>query len=57
MIFQIDIPLESLKPGFYICQVNVIDDVSGNIAFPRWPILVKEPTVAPPPAVTPGAAQ
>jgi VWFA-related protein len=43
VVFQIDLPLQSLKPGFYTCQVNVIDDVSGNFAFPRWPILVKEP--------------
>jgi VWFA-related protein len=42
VIFQIDLPLQSLKPGFYTCQVNVVDDVSGNFAFPRWPILVKE---------------
>jgi VWFA-related protein len=44
VIFQIDLPLESLKLGFYTCQVNVIDDNAGNFAFPRWPILVKEPT-------------
>ena len=40
--FQMDVPLQSLKPGLYVCQVNVIDDVSGNFAFPRWPILIKE---------------
>jgi hypothetical protein len=49
VVFQIDLPLQSLKPGFYTCQVNVIDDVAGNFAFPRWPILVKEPA-APAPA-------
>jgi len=55
VIFQIDLPLQSLKPGFYTCQVNVIDDNAGNFAFPRWPILVKE--AAPPtPASTPSAA-
>src|ERR1700687_459058 len=43
IIFQIDLPLQSLKPGFYVCQVNVVDDVAGNFAFPRSPILVKEP--------------
>jgi VWFA-related protein len=42
VVFQIDLPLQSLKPGFYTCQVNVIDDNAGNFAFPRWPILVKE---------------
>ena len=41
VVFHIDLPLESLKPGFYTCQVNVVDDVGGNFAFPRWPILIK----------------
>src|ERR1700719_501146 len=48
VIFQIDLPLQSLKPGFYVCQVNVVDDVAGNFAFPRSPILVKEPAPANP---------
>jgi hypothetical protein len=48
VVFQIDLPLQSLKPGFYICQVNVVDDVAGNFAFPRSPILIKE--TAPPSA-------
>ena len=50
VIFQIEIPLQSLKPGFYTCQINVIDDASGNYAFPRWPILIR-------PANTPSSAQ
>src|SRR6201992_1131938 len=50
VIFQIDLPLQSLKPGFYTCQVNIVDDNAGNFAFPRWPILVKE---GQPPASTP----
>lgn len=52
VVFQIDLPLHALKPGFYICQVNVIDDVAGNFAFPRWPILIKDapPEAAPAPA-------
>jgi VWFA-related protein len=41
VIFQMEIPLQSLKPGFYTCQINVIDDAGGNYAFPRWPILIK----------------
>jgi hypothetical protein len=41
VVFQMEIPLQSLKPGFYTCQINVIDDVAGNYAFPRWPILIK----------------
>ena len=48
VVFQMEIPLDSLKPGFYTCQINVIDDVAGNYAFPRWPILIK--TVAATPA-------
>jgi VWFA-related protein len=43
-IFQVEIPLLSLKPGFYTCQINVIDDVAGSYAFPRWPILIKGET-------------
>lgn len=41
VVFQMEIPLESLKPGFYTCQINVIDDAGGNYAFPRWPILIR----------------
>jgi hypothetical protein len=47
VVFQIDLPLQSLKPGLYVCQVNVIDDVAGNFAFPRWPILIKDAAPAP----------
>jgi VWFA-related protein len=46
VIFQIDLPLQSLRPGFYTCQVNIVDDVAGNFAFPRWPILIK-PSASP----------
>ncbi|MGA2419572.1 MAG: VWA domain-containing protein [Candidatus Acidiferrum sp.] len=55
VVFQIDIPLEALNPGFYTCQINVIDDVAGSFAFPRWPILIKEKSTAPaPPAAALG---
>jgi hypothetical protein len=40
-IFQLDIPLTQLKPGFYTCQVNVIDDASGRFLFPRLALLVR----------------
>jgi VWFA-related protein len=33
--FQFDVPLAELKPGTYICQVNVIDDAGGSFTFPR----------------------
>jgi VWFA-related protein len=41
VVFQMEIPLHTLKPGFYVCQINVIDDAGGNYAFPRWPILIR----------------
>jgi VWFA-related protein len=42
VIFQIDLPPQSLKPGLYLCQVNVIDDVAGSFSFPRFPLLIRE---------------
>jgi VWFA-related protein len=56
VIFQLDLPLQTLKPGFYTCQVNIIDDVSGNYAFPRWAILIKDASPTPAPAATPAAS-
>ena len=50
--FQLDLPLQSLKPGYYTCQVNIIDDVAGNYAFPRWAMLIKEPPAAAPAAAS-----
>ena len=41
VIFQMDLPLEALKPGLYLCQVNVIDDVAGSFSFPRLPLLIR----------------
>src|ERR1700723_82163 len=40
--FQLDVPLTSLKPGFYTCQVNVIDDASGHFLFPRLALLIRQ---------------
>jgi VWFA-related protein len=40
-VFQLDVPLTSLKPGFYTCQVNVIDDAGGHFLFPRLPLLIR----------------
>jgi hypothetical protein len=48
---ELDIPLAGLKPGPYICQLNVIDDAQGSFAFPRFAVLVREPLAAP--AATP----
>jgi VWFA-related protein len=41
-VFQFDVPLSQLRPGFYTCQVNVIDDAAGTFAFPRLPVLVRK---------------
>lgn len=40
-VFELDVPLDQLKPGFYTCQVNVIDDASGKFLFPRLALLVR----------------
>jgi hypothetical protein len=34
--FELDVPLSGLKPGQYVCQLNVIDDAAGSFAFPRF---------------------
>ncbi len=47
VIFQMDLPLQSLKPGLYLCQVNIIDDVAGSFSFPRFPVLIREPAPHP----------
>jgi hypothetical protein len=41
-VFQLDVPLAQLKPGFYTCQVSVIDDAAGQFRFPRLALLVRE---------------
>ena len=56
--FQFDVPLTQLKPGTYVCQINVIDDAGGSFSFPRMAMRV-QPGVAPaltPAAVTSGAS-
>jgi hypothetical protein len=45
---ELDVPLAGLKPGQYLCQLNVVDDAAGSFAFPRFAILVKEPLAAAP---------
>jgi hypothetical protein len=49
--FELDVPLSGLKPGAYLCQLNVIDDAAGSFAFPRFAVLVREPPA--PPAAAP----
>ena len=41
-VFQLDVPLSELKPGFYTCQVNVIDDAAGRFVFPRLAMLLRQ---------------
>jgi VWFA-related protein len=51
--FQFDVPLSQLKPGVYLCQINVIDDAGGSFSFPRLALRVQPAAV---PAVTAAAA-
>ncbi len=46
--FQFDVPLTTLKPGTYICQVNVIDDAGGSFTFPRMAVRVMAPAATTP---------
>jgi hypothetical protein len=45
--FSLEVPAAQLQPGWYTCQVNVIDDAGGQFAFPRMPLLVRAATPAP----------
>jgi hypothetical protein len=49
-VFQLDLPLSPLMPGFYTCQVNVVDDAAGLFVFPRLALLIR-------PESSTGAAQ
>jgi hypothetical protein len=40
-IFQLEVPAASLQPGFYTCQINVIDSVAAKFAFPRLVFLLR----------------
>ena len=44
--FEFTVPIDSLKDGLYICQINVIDDTGGTFSFPRTALLVRGPTPA-----------
>jgi len=50
---EMDVPLAGLKPGAYLCQLNVIDDAGGSFAFPRFAVLVRDAA----PAATPAQPQ
>jgi hypothetical protein len=51
VVFQFDVPLAQLKPGTYLCQVNVIDDAGGSFMFPRLALKVTAPVANRAPAV------
>jgi len=40
--FQFEVPMKALNPGWYTCQVNVIDDAGAVFAFPRTQVLVRQ---------------
>jgi hypothetical protein len=54
--FQFDVPLDSLKPGTYICQINVIDDAGGTFTFPRTAVLIRPAPSATPAPATPASS-
>ncbi len=47
---ELDVPLSALKPGPYLCQLNVIDDAGGSFAFPRFAVLLRQPAPQPSPS-------
>ena len=55
VVFQFDVPLTQLKPGTYICQVNVIDDAGGSFMFPRLALKVTAASAAAGVATAPGS--
>jgi VWFA-related protein len=40
-VFQLDLPLAGIAPGFYTCQVNVVDEAAGTFLFPRMAMLIR----------------
>jgi VWFA-related protein len=54
--FQFDVPLTGLKPGTYVCQVNVIDDAGGFFSFPRMALRITPPAAPAAAGATPVAA-
>jgi hypothetical protein len=37
---QFQVPLKTLAPGRYTCQINVVDEVGRKFAFPRAPLVI-----------------
>lgn len=55
--FQFDVPLTQLKPGTYVCQVNIIDDAGGSFSFPRLALRVQAPAASQTASTATAAAQ
>ncbi len=53
---ELDVPLAGLKPGPYLCQLNVIDDAGGSFAFPRFAVLVRDAAAVAPATQSTGDA-
>jgi VWFA-related protein len=39
--FEFEVPMKALNPGWYTCQINVIDDAGAAFAFPRTQVMVR----------------
>lgn len=53
---HLEASLKDVKPGKYVCQVNLIDELGRKFAFPRVPVVLLPAAVAPHAAAT-GAGQ
>ena len=40
-LFQFELPAGSLEPGYYTCQINIVDTVASKFTFPRLSLLVR----------------
>jgi VWFA-related protein len=40
-LFQFELPPESLGPGIYTCQINIVDAVASKFSFPRLTLMVR----------------
>jgi VWFA-related protein len=40
-VFEFEVLAENFKPGLYVCQVNIVDEVAGKFAFPRLEMYVR----------------
>jgi len=45
-VFQFELPAGQFKPGLYTCQVNIVDEGAGTVAFPRLDLYVRPSAAA-----------